>query len=62
MKAFIDKDMCIGCGLCEAICPQVFTISDDGKAEVIVEEIPDTLVDSARDAESQCPVNAIRIE
>lgn len=62
MKAFVDKDTCIGCGLCESICPEVFKISDDGKAEVIVEEIPDSLAGSAKDAESQCPVNAIRIE
>lgn len=62
MEAFVDKDTCIGCGLCESICPEVFKISDDGKATVIVEEIPDSLADSAKNAESQCPVNAIRIE
>lgn len=62
MKAFVDRDACIGCGLCESICPEVFKIGGDGKAEVIVEEIPGSLADSAKEAESQCPINAIRIE
>jgi len=29
----IDKKKCIGCGLCENICPEVFGIGKDGKAE-----------------------------
>ncbi|MBU3804700.1 MAG: ferredoxin, partial [Candidatus Cellulosilyticum pullistercoris] len=29
MKAFVDKDTCIGCGLCPSICPDVFAMDDD---------------------------------
>ncbi|MDD4103149.1 MAG: 4Fe-4S binding protein, partial [Kiritimatiellae bacterium] len=25
MKANVNKDTCIGCGLCESICPAVFS-------------------------------------
>ena len=62
MKAFVDKDTCIGCGLCESNCPEVFKIGDDGKAEAIAEKVSDSLIDSAKDAESQCPVNAISVK
>lgn len=33
MRAFVDQDMCIGCGLCEGTCPEVFRMNDEGKAE-----------------------------
>ena len=32
MNASVDKDTCIGCGLCPSICPSVFEMDDDGKA------------------------------
>ncbi len=35
MKAVIDLDACIGCGVCESIDPEVFQLQDDGKAHVI---------------------------
>lgn len=62
MRSFVDKDTCIGCGLCQGICPEVFSIDDDGKAVAIAKNIPDSDIDSAKDAESQCPVEAITIE
>lgn len=62
MKANVDKDTCIGCGMCPSICPDVFEMDDDGKAKVIVSEVPDGKEDEAQDAESSCPVNAISIE
>lgn len=62
MKGFVDKDACIGCGLCAATCPEVFIMNDEGKAEGSKDEILETLIDSAQDAAAQCPVNAITIE
>ena len=32
MKINIDKEKCIGCGSCTAVCPDVFELDDNGKA------------------------------
>ena len=39
MRAWIDRDGCISCGLCPTICPEVFRMADDGLAEVYVDEV-----------------------
>ena len=61
MKANVDKDTCIGCGLCPSICPECFDMEDDGKAGVIVNEVPSGAQDSAKEAETSCPVSAISV-
>ncbi len=58
MKAFVDQDACIGCGMCEGICPAVFRMNDDGKAEAYAEG-DDAAVQEAIDG---CPVGAISRE
>ena len=63
MKANVDKDTCIGCGMCPSICPDVFEMDDDdGKAKVIVSEVPDGKDDEAQDAADSCPVDAISVD
>ena len=62
MKATIDRDGCIGCGLCPSICPEVFRMADDGLAETIVEEVPSGVTDSAKEAADSCPVSVIHID
>jgi ferredoxin len=61
MKASVDKDLCIGCGLCAEICPAVFQMDDD-HAVAKVETVPPEAEDACRDAAQQCPVEAIKIE
>ena len=33
-KPVIDQDKCIGCGSCELVCPVVFKLNEEGKAQV----------------------------
>jgi ferredoxin len=61
MKAIVDQDACIGCGLCPDICPEVFEMNDDDKAEVTVDPVPADVEDSCREAAESCPVDAITI-
>lgn len=62
MKANVDRDLCIGCGVCEAECPEVFLMNDEGLADVIVSEIAEDVLAKAEEAKDQCPVEAITIE
>ena len=62
MIAFVNKDTCIGCELCTQICPDVFSMDDDGKSVAIDEEIPEEDEDDAVDARDSCPVSAIDIK
>lgn len=61
MEAKVDKATCIGCGLCPTICPEAFVMDDDGKAGVIVSEIPNNSIDNAKEAYEGCPVAAISL-
>lgn len=62
MKADVNKDICIGCGACTAICPNVFEMDDDGHASVKTAVLNDADKDSAKDAAESCPVGAITTE
>lgn len=61
MKASVDRELCIGCGLCAEICPEVFAMGDDSIAFVICEESPASAQESVQDAAASCPVEAIRL-
>ena len=59
MQASVDQQTCIGCGICPHICPEVFSMNDDGKAEAQEKEVEVTLYGCAAEARDNCPVNAI---
>ena len=59
MKPVVDAGLCIGCGTCEAECPEIFRLGDDGVSHVIVENPGEDLYGCVRDAMDACPVQAI---
>jgi ferredoxin len=60
MKVRIE-DSCTACGLCVDTCPEVFEMGDV-IAEVIVDNVPPELEETAQQAADECPVEAIVIE
>lgn len=58
MKIIIDKNLCIGCGICVTIAPKTFKLGADGKAEVI-EPVGDK-EETIKEAIDSCPVSAIK--
>ena len=60
MKLKVNEDLCIGCGACQAVCPEVFEVED--VAHTIVSEVPKELENDAMDAKEGCPTSAIEEE
>lgn len=59
-KPKVNEELCIGCGTCEALCPQVFKV-ENGKSKVIAEDC--TGADcNCDEVVSSCPVKAISLE
>ena len=61
MQVLIDRDGCIGCGICAQVCPEVFVMDDDGKAKTDGIALPQGTEETASDAEDQCPVGVITL-
>ncbi|MGH9303563.1 MAG: ferredoxin [Acidimicrobiales bacterium] len=75
MKVWIDQDLCTGDGLCEEICPSVFTLLDDGLAyvkqgDVVLNDpggsaqmaqVSSDLEDAVTEAAEECPGECIFI-
>ena len=62
MKAIVDQDLCIGCGICEGIVPEVFSLQNEPYAEVLLDPIPEEFQDATREAAEECSEAAITIE
>lgn len=62
MKVEVNKEACIGCGACAAICPDVFEIDDEGLSTVKVETVSEELQEDTTEAVESCPTAAITTE
>ena len=58
MRAVVDKDTCISCGLCVSTEPEVFEFDDDGMA-VAVSDTTEENKDMVQQCIDSCPVDAI---
>jgi ferredoxin len=58
LKVTIDTSTCVGCGLCEQECPEVFKVEGDGIAHV-----KSTFCDkhNLQAVADQCPVTSIKV-
>lgn len=57
----VNPSKCIGCGLCESLCPRVFEMNKEGKAQVRREATDkDKKEKCVKDAINSCPVGAIK--
>ena len=61
MKTTINKDVCIGCGLCVSICPEVYKMDED-KAIVICNPVSHEFESKVLEAKENCPVEAISVD
>ncbi|MEM2916938.1 MAG: ferredoxin [Candidatus Bathyarchaeia archaeon] len=68
MKISINREECIGCATCEALCPQVFKLAEDGKSSIIETyrkgspskgEVEENLASCVESAKEACPVQVI---
>lgn len=62
MKAKVIENICIGCGACQALVPEVFEINDNGVACPIVDSISEDLKEEVINAKDNCPTSAIVVE
>ena len=61
MRVKVDEDLCLGCGICEGLAPDVFSMADEPFAEVLVDPVPEEYEEDVRMAVEDCPEEAIII-
>ena len=61
MKATVDKNECVGCGLCCDTCPEVFKL-ENGVAVVKTDPVPREQETCCRESAEACPVKAISLQ
>ena len=57
-KVTIDAATCVGCGLCEQSCPEVFEVQGDGIAHTKAQSCS---LHNLKEVADQCPVTAIKV-
>ncbi len=71
MKIILEREKCIGCGACAAVCEKYFKTAEDGKANLKNSkknqknnnfELEIKKVECAKEAAEACPVQIIRIK
>ncbi|MEW6193059.1 MAG: ferredoxin [Bacillota bacterium] len=63
MHVEVDYDLCIGCGTCVELCPEVFEwAEDEEKAKAAMKDVPEDLEDVCQEAVESCPTEAIKAD
>ncbi|MGA2830836.1 MAG: ferredoxin [Streptosporangiaceae bacterium] len=61
MQVTVDEDRCRGHGICGTLCPEVFTLTDDGYSVAQEPGVPAGFEQAVRDAAGSCPERAIAV-
>ncbi|MFA5947749.1 MAG: ferredoxin [Candidatus Gracilibacteria bacterium] len=67
-KVKLEREKCIGCGSCVALCPKYFELTEDGKSHIKgatnqdIEELEVEKIECAESSAEACPVQCIHIE
>ncbi|MGO9926675.1 MAG: ferredoxin [Mycobacterium sp.] len=59
MRVSVDDQRCRGHGVCTTLCPDVFSLTDDGYAVAIASDVPPGLEAATQEAIQCCPEQAI---
>ena len=59
MRVSVDDQRCRGHGVCTTLCPDVFSLTDDGYAVAIASDVPTGLEAATQEAIQCCPEQAI---
>lgn len=60
-KLNIDYDKCQRHGQCMGAAPEIMQFQDDGSMKVVLDVIPDDLIEAAEDACDMCPEDALTL-
>ncbi|MGH3247700.1 MAG: ferredoxin [Trebonia sp.] len=61
MNVTVDPDRCQGHARCWDICPEVFSLNDEGNAEVLLPVVPAEFEAQVEKAAANCPERAITV-
>lgn len=61
MKVIVDRDRCVGTGICESVASTVFEVGDHGITIVHHDNIGADDWELIRSAVSRCPAGALRL-
>ncbi len=62
MQVKVFEDLCVSCGQCISIAPEIFEWGDDDKAVVKIPDVPNNQATLAHEAVEGCPTAAIKEE
>jgi ferredoxin len=62
MKVMVDPDRCQGHARCWEICPEVFSLDEEGHSVVSVADVPVELETKVDRAVANCPERALTAE
>jgi ferredoxin len=59
-KVSVDQKLCMGCGLCASMLPEVFELDEDGKSTVKNES--GAPLEKIKEIAGMCPAKAIKVK